>query len=143
MVSWSEYHRLVTHSVQRFGYFSLHHITPSERDRFYPHAVAHALLKKYRGNIPNEIRRLTDPHIIYLTDTIDLTLKEKVLMKKYTIRELKGICSRNYVVDVKKKNYKKSWVRAFTRCKKWSFNVFAVQSNLPEDVLRKIKSFLP
>lgn len=142
MASWVKYHHLVTHSVQRFGHFSLHHITPSERDRFYPYAVAHVLWKKYRGNIPNEIRKLTDPTIIYLTDTIDLTFKEKVLMKKYSIRELKGICSRNYVVDVKKKNYKKSWVRAITRSKKWSFNVFAVQSNLPEDVLRKIKSYL-
>lgn len=143
MVSWVQYHELVTHSVQLFGYFSLYNLASFERHRIFPFAVAHAMWKKYRGNIPNEIRKLTDSHIIRLTDTIDITIKEQMLMKRCTIQELKYMCSRNYVVDVKKKNYKKSWARAITHCKKWSFNVFAIRSKLPDDVLRYIRSYLP
>lgn len=74
----------------------------------------------------------------------NITYEEKEIMEKYTLNELKKLVIQNYypISNIIYKPFKKNWAKALLKTKKWSFNVFAIKSNLNDDVLKLIKSFI-
>ena len=115
----------------------------------YLHYI-YSILKKWKyyeyEEIPRSVRELMEPVAINALKNRPLGEEVDEIMDKYTIQELKIIVKNNYGEVWGNKSYKKNWARALVYTKKYSFNVFAINSCkndiLNDDVLNIINQYL-
>ena len=96
--------------------------------------------------IPRCVIEVLDHHALNALKKRPIGTEVEEVMNQYTIQELKILVHKNYGEVWGNKNYKKNWARAFIYTKKYSFNVFAMNSTkndiLQEDVLNVIRQYL-
>lgn len=96
---------------------------------------ADTLKSNYKRNLPQKITKL-----IY---TFDLTPEEEEMMNLYSVKELKQLVKQNMNPYVFNKKLKYCWMEAYMYTRNWGSRVFLLKSNLPEEVLKIIKSYVP
>jgi hypothetical protein len=93
------------------------------------------LKSNYKRNLPQKI--------IKLVYTFDLTPEEEEMMNLYSVKELKQLVKQNMNPYVFNKKLKYCWMEAYMYTRNWGSRVFLLKSNLPEEVLKIIQSYLP
>ena len=146
---WFEWDALVEKYNHRFGAFHMSDLTAYERSTFQPYCNAHWWIHAHRWDcddypVPRYISILMPKELVDLIHTRSITREQQEVMDTYTLAELKKRVIANYyrVSHIPYKPFKKNWAAAYIETKKWSFNTFATRSELNEDVLRLIKTFL-
>lgn len=97
-----------------------------------------------RGLLRRNYYETLDESIVNLIYSWVYTVEEKTILEHYTKRQLQTLVKQNYypLEFILNKTLKYHWVKAYIYTKRWGFNTFAVQSKLPDDVLRFIRSYL-
>jgi len=145
---WFEWDELVEYYHNRFGVFHMCDLTASEQSTFQSYCTAHWWIQSGWGcdeyPVPRYMSTLMPKELVDLLHTRSITREQQEVMDTYTIAELKKRVIANYylVSHIPYKPFKKNWAAAYIETKKWSFNTFAISSELNDDVLRMIKTFV-
>jgi len=93
------------------------------------------LKSNYKRNLPEKIAKL-----VY---RFDFTPEEEQIMNLYSVKELKHLIKKNLNPYVFNKKLKHFWMEAYMSTRRWGLRVFLLKSNLPEELLKIIQSYLP
>jgi hypothetical protein len=93
------------------------------------------LKSNYKRNLPEKISKL-----VY---SFDFTPEEEQIMNLYSVKELKHLVKKNLNPYVFNKKLKHFWMEAYMSTRRWGLRVFLLKSNLPEELLKIIQSYLP
>ena len=108
------------------------------------YCCSYSSLFSEKGVLRSKYKRKFSQKIQQLLYSFDYSLEEEILMKQYTIQQLKKSVKANHfpTKSILNKSRKYDWMQAYIETRKLGVNTFALRSRLCHDILRIILSYV-